>query len=930
MAKLMNTGGSPVNEGEAKAINFLEKNLPDNYVIYPNIELSARPKEQLFEFDAIVVAPHAVYAVEVKDWNGSIVGNDYDWVLNAKESRKNPVSGIRHKAKVLKGKLDFNDRNNHKLADVWVEGIVAIVNPQTTLSLSGDYSTSVFHLAKVVDFIKNPARLHSGKQVKADSILPLISVIQSILGGSDVKGRDGTKNLKFDHYKVVEKLDAESDLVTEYVAENIAVKNLKSSKVRLRVFANSPYTPKDQLVAQENFITREYEALDKIGYHPNLLPANNLFPLDGDKLVEVTEWPDGRSLQAAFVTGANFNFEQKIEIVRGLLNGLKAAHAKEVYHRAINPSNVFLREPDFVPQLMNFDRARLNKPLQSGQNNNTVWAAEGFIEKAKNDGTLIYIAPELSRLDYKAYSNSDLFSIGVVFLDLLLFGIAKLNGRAEVDDFAKEELKISELISDDLPANVDGNRLDDFVSKLVQADHYERYQTASEALQALEEIFVKPVKEVLVPQEFKPAIPEIYSVGDWIDGKFQVIDMLGSGGFSHVYKVHEPITDMEYALKVINIKKTETDLEHLRKEFKPLYSLNHPSIIRVFGAGQVQQTQFYLQTELVEGNTLEKHIDQNSPSNTTGYIGNHVKSTVKKDFEQLDTAQIVKLGNELLKALEYMHENGYLHRDIKPSNLMLSKRGSIKIIDFNIAANESTANYTQIGTMGYIAPDILYYNWDASCDLYAVGVVLYQLVTQHHPLNQNSIVPGRTTTAPADPRQFLSSLSPQLANFLQKACMSDRRERFTSAKEMYEALEQAMISSSAKNTPPPTYTNSSPVRATPTYRQPTTSSSTSSAPLYRMSLPQTYYKQGFFNVPVDFDRYVLSTEGYTTITLITASGRQTTVQAKINRSANTNGTPRIMGGSQVRDWFQDNFRVGDVVEVYFTSPQTIRLAVPQH
>lgn len=925
MAKLMNTGGTPVNEGEAEAISYLQKNLPDNYIIYPNIELSASPKEQLFEYDAVIVAPHAVYAVEVKDWKGTISGDNSAWLLNNRESRENPVKSIRYKAKILKSKLTSNSTF---LSNVWTEGIVVIVNSQTNLNLSGDYSASVFHLQKSVDFIKNPAKLHSGKQIETNGISSLIPTIQSVLSGSDVKGRNGTKNLQFNHYRVLEKFDQKPGFAREYIAENTLVKGLNSTKVRLRVFEDNPYSLKDEREARRNIITREYNALKSVGHHSNILSVNELFQLDGDKLVEVTDWPNGKSLQAVLIAGLSFNFEQKFEIIRGMLNGLKTIHAKEVYHRAINPSNIFLREPDLVPQLMNFDRARLNRPLQLGQNNKTVWATE-FIEEAKSDGTLIYMAPEL--IGNKTYPSSDLYSVGVVFLNLLLFNIGGLSGRGDVDDFAIGKSKISEFVSDDLPPNVDIKRLEEFLSKIVQPDHHNRYQTADEALQALDEIYIKPVKEVVVLQESKPSIPEIYNPGDWIDDRFQVIEMLGSGGFGHVYKVHKPVTNMDYALKVINIKKTDTDLERLLREFRTLYSLNHQNIIRVFDAGQIQDVQFYLQTELVEGYTLEKYIDVNSPNNTPGYSGNYISSSIKKTFEQLSLEQIVKLGKELILTLSYMHKSGYLHRDIKPSNLMLTKKGNIKIIDFNIAANQNTASYTQIGTEGYMAPDYLTYGWDASCDLYAVGVVLYQLVTQYHPLNQSSIVHGRTVTAPIDPLQFVPNLSPQLASFLQKACMPVRHGRFASADEMLEALEQAVNPPSYKNYSPTPTINPNPIRVSNAYnRQPVNSNSSSTTPLYRMNLPQTYHRQGFFNVPVDFDRFVLSTEGYTTITLQTSSGRQTTVQAKINRSANTNGTPRIMGGSQLRDWFQANFRVGDVVEVYFTSLQTIRLVVPQH
>ena len=131
MAKVMSLGSIPVNQGEAVAISYLEANLPSNYTIYPNKELNQNNGSPL-ECDAIVIAPHAVYIIEIKDWHGKIIGNDSIWKLGTSE-RPSPVKSLNYKAKVLKGLLTQGSLINK---NVWVEGLIVINDKQTILNLT--------------------------------------------------------------------------------------------------------------------------------------------------------------------------------------------------------------------------------------------------------------------------------------------------------------------------------------------------------------------------------------------------------------------------------------------------------------------------------------------------------------------------------------------------------------------------------------------------------------------------------------------------------------------------------------------------------------------------------------------------------------------------------------------------------------------------
>ena len=140
---------------------------------------------------------------------------------------------------------------------------------------------------------------------------------------------------------------------------------------------------------------------------------------------------------------------------------------------------------------------------------------------------------------------------------------------------------------------------------------------------------------------------------------------------------------------------------------------------------------------------------------------------------------------DLLEALVAFHPDGLIHRDIKPRNVMLTRAGA-KLLDFNIASRFGDPVHTQSGTPPYQPPDADLTSWDVSTDLFAVGVLLYQLLCNgSHPYpNAMPVVDGAVT----DPRTFRSDLGADLAQFLVKACAPASGDRFSTAEEMRLAL----------------------------------------------------------------------------------------------------------------------------------------------
>lgn len=256
-----------------------------------------------------------------------------------------------------------------------------------------------------------------------------------------------------------------------------------------------------------------------------------------------------------------------------------------------------------------------------------------------------------------------------------------------------------------------------------------------------------------------------YAVGDLIDDRFEILQKLGEGGFSKVYRVRDDVEGKERALKLFNSAAGD---EAVRREIGALREIRHPNVVEVFWAGQSNAGDWYLITEFVDGESLDEFI--------TG------KRNLR-DREAVDVAL------DLLDALAAFHPDaagrGLIHRDVKPHNVMLTRTGA-KLLDFNIASRVGDPVHTQSGTPPYQPPDADLTHWDVSTDLFAVGVLLYQLLCDgNHPYPNAMPVIDELVI---NPGTFRSDLGPDLAEFLIKACAPASLDRFATAAEMQLAL----------------------------------------------------------------------------------------------------------------------------------------------
>jgi hypothetical protein len=288
-----------------------------------------------------------------------------------------------------------------------------------------------------------------------------------------------------------------------------------------------------------------------------------------------------------------------------------------------------------------------------------------------------------------------------------------------------------------------------------------------------------------------PARAADYAAGDVLDGRFEILQLLGRGSFSKVYRVRDDVEGVERALKLFESAAGD---EAVRREIGALRKIDHPNVVKVFWAGKTSAGDWYLITEFIDGESLDEFVsgtrrlrDREAVDVALDVLDALV--AFHPDATRLEQLEAQRREGDLPEAESRewaeLQDKGLVHRDIKPLNVMLTRRGA-KLLDFNIASRVGDPVHTHSGTPPYQPPDAGLTHWDVSTDLFAVGVLLYRLVCDgQHPFP--NAVP-MIHVAVTDPRSIRADLHPDLAEFLIKACAPARADRFATAAEMQAAL----------------------------------------------------------------------------------------------------------------------------------------------
>jgi Flp pilus assembly protein TadD/TolB-like protein len=275
---------------------------------------------------------------------------------------------------------------------------------------------------------------------------------------------------------------------------------------------------------------------------------------------------------------------------------------------------------------------------------------------------------------------------------------------------------------------------------------------------------------------FRPPPPGLPS-GTVFANRYQVIEELGMGGMGRVYRVLDKKLDEEIALKLIrpDVTADRRVLEHFSSELKLARHVVHRNVARMFDLNE-EGREPYITMEYVRGENLRRLI---------------------RKVGCLDDAQAVPIACQLCEGLAEAHRLGIIHRDLKPQNVMIDEDGRAKIMDFGLASLLAPGGRDDSGSGGgtpaYVSPEqIRGLPVDGRSDLYALGVVMYEMLTGRTPFraaNIEALLEMQLGEAPLDPRGHNPAIPAGLSGIVMKCLEKDPARRFQSATEVLDALE---------------------------------------------------------------------------------------------------------------------------------------------
>lgn len=274
-----------------------------------------------------------------------------------------------------------------------------------------------------------------------------------------------------------------------------------------------------------------------------------------------------------------------------------------------------------------------------------------------------------------------------------------------------------------------------------------------------------------------PARPRV--AGDNF-GRYRILKTLGEGAMGSVYLALDTQLQRKVALKIpkVNPKEQSRFIERFMREARAAATLNHPNICPVYDVGEHDDAHF-ITMGYIQGHSLAEFINPDKPQNER-----NIATVVRK----------------IALALHEAHANGLVHRDVKPANIMIDHRNEPIIMDFGLARHvddEKDARLTRdgaiLGSPAYMSPEQIEARPEhigPSCDIYALGVIFYELLTGQLPYQGSvaSIIGQILTKEPEHPSKIRSDISPRLAEICLKAMAKQSERRYASMKEMANAL----------------------------------------------------------------------------------------------------------------------------------------------
>ncbi|MCR5672404.1 MAG: protein kinase [Lachnospiraceae bacterium] len=267
-------------------------------------------------------------------------------------------------------------------------------------------------------------------------------------------------------------------------------------------------------------------------------------------------------------------------------------------------------------------------------------------------------------------------------------------------------------------------------------------------------------------------------IGTFLGDRYEILELIGSGGMADVYKAKCHKLNRFVAIKVLKSEFSSDSgfVSKFKAEAQAAAGLMHPNIVNVYDVGE-ERRMYYFVMELVEGITLKHYIEKKI---------------------RLTSKEAVSIAIQVSMGIEAAHNNGIIHRDIKPQNIIISKEGKVKVADFGIAkaATSNTVTSHAMGSVHYTSPEQARGGYsDAKSDIYSIGITLFEMVTGHVPFD------GETTVAVAikhiqeempSPRVYVPDVPISVEQIINKCCQKNPDRRYANVGQLIRDLKHSL------------------------------------------------------------------------------------------------------------------------------------------
>ena len=732
--------GEPVHDAEARGIQALVRELPDNYWVFSNIELASDRRGQTFEHDAVVLAPHAVFTVELKSWGGRIVGNRDRWTLADGTVVQSPIPLILAKARVLKGRLQSRRR---ELGGVWVQGLVFLSAADASAQITPDFEDYVATLDDIRKALTDPGWLGHPSAISPTQRRAIEDYLQD---GSPTRVQN-----QLEDFRLVQRLAAEDRPFEAWLAERTTLTR-ERRVLHTYTIVGETEAERDRLRAHA---LREATLHAKLRGGPDILRYDTYFVTHSDPPRIVLQFEDTTPLQPldAWVKERSPGLQARLSVATRMARALAWVHERSLVHRRLSPEAVLVSAHDSPSdvRLCAFELAR-----------DLTGAAPTVTGSSLGDPTFRCSAPEVLKTG-EATPRSDLFSLGATLVELF-------TGRslfANVDEVLRP-FTVPPIHIGDRPCP---RGISDLIAELLSVDPSARPQDAATVADRLEQVY-RDLTKLPVRTELAP--------GTEIRQTYELIERLGRGATATTWKARQLQTDHVVVLKIAGPEYAH----YLQEEGRVLSEVHHPNLVRFhnvepFNGGNL------LVLEYVPGFTAELWAGAGDPLDPSRFLT--VAKGLLGALNALHQAgwvhRDVKPDNVMLSdvhAVPKLLDVGLAARLPVEGDLAV---GSIRYKDPLVYVDN---------------------RWAPTNDLFSAFLVLYELLTGTHPFGGGPPEPNQRPTIQRDefPDSYDPSAVERLANLFGRGLSPAAGERPNGAAEAIRDVEQALGISAATGSSP--------------------------------------------------------------------------------------------------------------------------------